>query len=115
MKITLKKEDLPYIHLFWKKWGATFLVFFPMGLLGRLLLFVFDKIPKAMLIWGATIIIRQVRVTLFETKKNIFKLISPIILAFCSVNMTFNLKLILISRWSRKEVIIEYHGTITFL
>ena len=70
VKITLKKEDSLYIHLFWKKMGATFLVFFTgLCLFGRLLLFVFDKIPKAMLIWVATII-RQVRVPslLFGTK-----------------------------------------------
>jgi len=41
--------------------------FFPgLCLFGRLLLFVFDKIPKTLLIWGATTI-RQERVTFYHT------------------------------------------------
>ena len=41
--------------------GYFFRVFQGLPLFGRLLLFVFDKVPRAMLIWGATTI-RQVRV-----------------------------------------------------
>ena len=42
--------------------GYVFKIFYGLLLFGRLLLFVFDKIPRAMLIWGATTI-QQVRVT----------------------------------------------------
>ena len=36
--------------------GYVFRIFRGLLLFGRLLLFVFDKIPRAMLIWGATTI-----------------------------------------------------------
>ena len=42
--------------------GYVFRIFHGLLLFGRLLLFVFDKIPRAMLIWGATTIL-QVRVS----------------------------------------------------
>ena len=47
--------------------GYFFRVFHGLLLFGRLLLFVFDKIPRALLIWGATII-WQVRVEPYITK-----------------------------------------------
>ena len=60
-KIKLVKND----HFLENIEGYFFRVFHGLLLFGRLLLFVFDKIPRAMLIWGATTI-WQVRVFSFR-------------------------------------------------
>ena len=69
MKISFEKEDktgqqCPFSR---KYQGLFFEVFHGLLLFGRLLLFIFDKIPRAMLIWGATTI-WQVRVVTHEYK-----------------------------------------------
>ena len=53
MKISFEKEgktgqQCPFSR---KYWGLLFRVFHGLLLLGRLLLFVYDKIPRAMFIW----------------------------------------------------------------
>ena len=63
MKISFEREcksgqQCPFLEIIE---GYFFRVFQGLPLFGRLLLFVFDKVPRAMLIWGATTI-RQVRV-----------------------------------------------------
>ena len=71
MKITFEKEvKLVNNVLFLENIeGYVFRIFHGLLLFGRLLLFVFDKIPRAMLIWGATTI-RQVRVVGLQLPKN---------------------------------------------
>ena len=66
MKISFENEDktgqqCPFSR---KYQGLFFEVFHGLLLFGRLLIFIFDKIPRAMLIWGATTI-WQVRVPTF--------------------------------------------------
>ena len=51
--------------------GYSFRVFQGLPLFGRLLLFVYDKIPRAMFILGATTI-RQVRVVVKKVKSENF-------------------------------------------
>ena len=63
MKISFEKEDktcqqCPFLG---NIKGYVFRIFHGLLLFGRLLLFVYDKIPRDMFIWGATTI-RQVRV-----------------------------------------------------
>ena len=58
MKISFEKEDktgqqFPFLE---NIEGYIFRILHGLLLFGRLLLFVFDKIPRAMLIWGATTI-----------------------------------------------------------
>ena len=71
MKISFEKEDKTR-----KYQGLFFEVFHGLLLFGRLLLFIFDKIPRAMLIWGATTI-WQVRVYNFIKNSTVKFTITP--------------------------------------
>ena len=71
MKISFEKEDktgqqCPFSR---KYQGLFFEVSHRLLSFGRLLLFILDKIPRAMLIWGATIIWQvRVKVLIFVKK-----------------------------------------------
>ena len=81
--------------------GYFFRVFQGLPLFGRLLLFVFDKVPRAMLIWGATTI-RQVRVGSMVDKKYAYALkVWP----FCRICLAL-LKTVEMRRYNSTEITI---------